>query len=246
MVVLAGGLAALVIGAIGLIAIVGNAALTASAGVIFAAGLPALVIGGTAAFDAGLLAAAAVLVPLELGALALLAPMSIRVSGLVAGPPASLAGSLDRARRVFAASLIGTVIVIAASCAVLSFSASWFARILIALAALAMAIRARHFRFATEVVPLLAAAAVTLVLLEYPLALWLGIGPRGVAGAAGLLLADAALLFAAAIWIPSWRLTPQVMRWLGPLESIAIAASVPLALGAIGAFDAAARFARGL
>ena len=147
---------------------------------------------------------------------------------------------------MLAAALIATVIVLTASCAVLSLSANWFARILIAVAAIAMAIRARHFRFASEVAPLLGAAAATLILLEYPLALWLGIGPRGVAGAAGLLLADAALLVAAATWIPTWKLTPQITRWLGPLESIAIAASVPLALGAMGAFDAAARFARSL
>ena len=245
-VVLAAGLAGLVAGSIAVVAIVGNLGLTFSAGVISAAGLPALVIGGAAAFDAGLPAAAAVLVPLELGALALLPPLSVRVSGLVAGPPASLDASLGRARRVLGASLIGTVIVIAASCAVLSLSASWFARVLIAVAALAMAIRARHFRFAVEVVPLLVAAAVVLIPLEYQLALWLGIGPRGVAGIAGLLVADAAVLVAAAVWIPSWKLTPQVMRWLGPLESVAIAASVPLAAGAVGAFDAAARFARSL
>jgi len=244
--ILAAGLAGLVVGSIALFAIAGNVALTASAGVISAAGLPALVIGGAAAFAAGLPPAAAVLVPLELGALALLAPLSVRVSGLVAGLPDSLDASLGRARHVLGASLIGTVIVIAASCAVLSLSASWFARVLIAVAALAMAIRARHFRFAIEVVPLLAAAAVLLVLLEYPLAHWLGIGPGGVAGTAGLLVADAAVLVAAATWIPSWKLTPQVMRWLGPLESVAIAASVPLAAGAIGAFDAAARLARSL
>jgi type VII secretion integral membrane protein EccD len=245
-VMLAAGLAGMVIGSIAAVAIAGNVALTASAAVISVAGLPALVIGGAAAFDAGLLTAVAVLVPLELAAIALLAPLTVRLSGLDAGPPASLAARLDRSRHLLAASLIGTVIVLTASCAVLSLSSSWFARILVAVAALAMAFRARHFRFAAEVVPLLAAAAVALILLEYPLAIWLGIGPRGVAGLAGLLLADAVVLVAAATWIPSWKVTPQIARWLGPLESFAIAASVPLALGAMGAFDAAARFARGL
>jgi hypothetical protein len=245
-VVLAAGLAGLVIGAIAAIAIVGNIALVAAAAVISVAGPPAVAIAGAAAFDAGLSTAAALLVPLELGVLAGLAPLTVRLSGLDADAAVSLPARLDRARRLLAASVIGTVIVLTASCAVLSLSAGWFARILIAVAAVAMAIRARHFRFASEVTPLLAAAAVTAILLEYPLALWLDIGPRGVAGAAGLLLADAALLVAAATWIPTWKLTPQVARWLGPLESIAIAASVPLALAAIGAFDAATRFARGL
>jgi type VII secretion integral membrane protein EccD len=245
-VMLAAGLAGLVVGSIAGIATVRNVALVASAAVISVAALPALVIGVAAAFDAGLLTAAAVLVPLELAALALLAPLTVRLAELDAGPPAPLADRLDRARRMLAASLIGTVTVLVVSCAVLSLSPSWFARILIAVAALAMAIRARHFRFASEVAPLLAGAAVTLILLEFPLALWLGIGPRGVAGAAGLLLADAAVLVAAATWIPTWKVTPQVARWLGPFESIAIAVSVPLALGAMGAFDAAARFARGL
>jgi hypothetical protein len=178
--------------------------------------------------------------------LALLAPLAVRLSGIDGASGGSLAARVDRARRLLAASLIGAVIVLTASCAVLSLSPSWFARILIAVAAFVMAIRARHFRFTAEVAPLLAAAAVTLLLLEYPFALWLGSGPRGVTGAAALLLADAASLVAAAIWIPSWKLTPQVIRWLGPLESVAIAASVPLAVGAIGAFEAAERFARGL
>jgi hypothetical protein len=41
-------------------------------------------------------------------------------------------------------------------------------------------------------------------------------------------------------------LSPQARRWLGPAEGLAIAASVPVALGVLGLYDWVGHFARSL
>jgi hypothetical protein len=87
-----------------------------------------------------------------------------------------------------------------------------------------------------EVVPLLAAGTVSLIALELGLVAWLP----------ALLIADAIVLLAAATLVQGWTLSVQLRRWLGPLEALAITASIPLALGVLGFYDSVAHLARGL
>jgi hypothetical protein len=61
-----------------------------------------------------------------------------------------------------------------------------------------------------------------------------------------LLIADAVVLGAAATLARRWTLSPQARRWLGPAEGLAIAASVPVALGVLGLYDWVGHFARSL
>ena len=232
----AAGLGAVAIGAVVAMTILGKDAFAPAEAVLAAAGIPAVVIGGTAAFGGGLVEAAAVLVVIELLALALLAPLNVRLAGISAADSMSLLRRLGGGRRLQAASLMATAVVIAVSCAILSVSGGWFARALVAATAVATILRARHYRFAAEVAPLLAVGLASLILLELSLGAWF----------APLLIADAIVLAGAASLVRRWSLPPQLKRWLGPLEGLAIAATVPLALGVLGLYDAVGHFAKGL
>jgi hypothetical protein len=140
-----------------------------------------------------------------------------------------------------AAILTGTALMLAASFVVLARSGGWLAWGLIAVASIAVAAQARHHRFAAEVAPLLAAALIGVLLLEFPL-----VDGGGPAVAATVLIADGLLLGVGAAAIRGWKLPEAVDRRMRTVEWIAIAASVPLALGVLGAYDAVVRFARGL
>src|SRR4029077_1749582 len=109
---------------------------------------------------------------------------------------------------------------------------------LIAVASIAVAAQARHHRFATEMAPLLTAALVGVLLLEFPL-----VAGGGTAIAATVLIADGLILGGAAGAIRAWTLPAPVYRRLRTVEWIAIAASVPLALAVLGVYVAVARFA---
>mgnify|MGYP002399894425 CR=1 FL=1 len=235
-VVLAAWLGAAAIGALAAIAIAGDAAFAPAEAVVAGAGIPAVVIAICATFSAGLVAAAAVLCPVELLALALVAPAAVRLGGIDSAPPGSIVARLRRARNLQAASIIGTAVVITASCLVLAGSGGWFARALVAVTSIAIAARARHYRFAAEVAPLLAASIASVILLELALPNWF----------ATLLLADAVVILAAAIWVRRWDLTPQLTKSLRAVEILAIALAVPLAAGVLGLYDAAIHVARGL
>src|SRR4029077_19362479 len=141
------------------------------------------------------------------------------------------------------ASRIASAVVIVTSCAVLAASGGWFARGLVAATAIATILRARHYRFAGEVAPLLTAGIVSLILLELPFAAWLALGARGAAGLALLLIGDAFVLVAAAVLVRRWSIPQQLLRWLRPLEFTVVAITVPLALGALGLYDAVAHYA---
>jgi type VII secretion integral membrane protein EccD len=242
----AAGLAAIVVGSFVVIAVVADAAVTIAAGFIAATALPALVLAGCAVAGEGLLVASALLSPLELSVLALLPAATVRVAGIDSANQGVLIARLTRGRHLMAALILGTVVVLAASSAEMVLSGGWFARGLVAVVAIALAVRARHFRFAAEVIPLLAGALVAVLFLELPVAAWLGISLRLSGTGSALLIADAVVLVVAARWMRGWDIPPRANRWLGRLEVIAIAASVPLALGAIGAYDAAGQFARSL
>ena len=234
--ILGAALGGAAVGALVAIAEAGEIAFAAAEGILAATGIPAVVLGATAAFGGGLVQAAAVVAVVELIALALLAPLNVLLAGVAGADPSSLARRLASGRRLQAASLIGTAFAITAASGVLVLSSGWFGRALVVVTAGAVAVRARHYRFASEVVPLLAAGLVSLILLEVRTGAWLP----------AELIADTVVLLAAATLVRRWSLSPRVTRWLRPLEALAVAASVPLAMGVLGVYDAVAHFARGL
>ena len=231
------GLAGAAIGALATLAIVGGVAIVPVNAVFDATSVPAVVIGITAGFGGGLVQAAALLVVLEL---AIVAMMPWQAARMVR------AQRLNEGRNVTSASRFASAAVIVASCVVLVSSESWWARGLVIATAASVALRARHYRFSREVAPLLVAGVVSLLLLELPLAVWLAIGVHGAAGLAFLCIADAIVLVGAAALVRRWSMPASVTRWLRPLESFAVAATVPLALGVLGLYDAVIHYARGL
>ncbi len=239
--VLAAALTAISAGAVVAVLISGDSVFAISSGVIAATLLPAVVLGGCELFGAGVAAGAAVLCPLSLAAIAISTPLAARIGGVITADAVSVDRRVRRGRRLLAALLTGIAVALAASSAVLAVSGGWFAWGLVAVTAIGAAVQARHHRFAPEVVPLLAAALGGALLLEFPL-----VAHGGMAIAATLLIADGLLLTAAAGAIRSTSLPAQIRRRLGAVEWVAIAASVPLALGVLGAYDAVVRFARGV
>jgi len=226
--------------------VTGEAALVVSAGIISATLPPALVLGACAMLGAGLLPAAALLSPIALGSLALAERFAVRLAGINGSEQTSVSARAQRGRRLLAAMLIGIAVVLTASSAILAFSRGWFAWGLIAASAVAVAAKARHFRFAAEVTPLLASSLAGLFLLQYPLIAARATGLTGPGGAAALLIADAVILVAAVGFVRRWDLSPGLRRQLGRLEAIATAAAVPLAAGVLGAYAAVTRMVHGL
>lgn len=226
------------------IAVAPELTLVPSAGVITATLVPALILGGCAIFGAGFVAAAALLIPIALGGLALPAPLAVRLARLDDPSLGLLDARVRTARRLLAAFLIGVASVLVASSTILVASSAWFAWALVAVGAIGVAARARHFRFAAEVTPLIVAGLTGLLLLQYPLVVQLA--GWGAGGAAIVLVVDALVLVAAAEGIRGWNVSPRLQRPLARLETLVTAASVPLSLGVLGVYDAAAHFARGL
>ena len=226
--------------------VAGDAVLVVSVGIIAASLLPALVLGVCALFGAGSVRAAALTTPVTLGSLALAERLAVRLAGINHPDQASISGRARRGRQLLAAMLVGIAVVLTASSAILAVSGGWFAWGLVAASALAVAAKARHFRFTAEVAPLLASGLAGLLLLQYPLAGALAIGSRGIGGAAALLTADALILLAAVSMVRKWDLSPGLRRQLGRLEAIATAATVPLAAGVMGAYAAVTRIVHGL
>jgi ESX secretion system protein EccD len=226
------------------IAIAAELTLVPSVGVITATLVPALVLGACALFGAGFAAAAALLVPLALGSLALPAPLAMRLARLDDPGAGSLDARVRRARRLLAAFLIGVAVVLAVSSEILVASGGWFAWGLVAAGAIGAAARARHFRFTAEVAPLLAAGLAGLLLLQYPLVVELA--GWGAGGAAIVLIVDAIVLIGVGTGIRGLNVPPRLQRPLARLEAVVTAASVPLSLGVLGAYEAVAHFARGL
>lgn len=240
----ASGLAAASIGAVAAFVVLPERAFVAMTFVVEATAIPAVAIGVTGALGGGPVQAAGLLVVVEVLFRTAMRAVSRWLIADADGP--ALVRKLDQGRRAEAASHIASALVITGSCAVLAVSEGWTARSLVVAAALATALSARHFRFTAEVAPLVAAGLVSLLLLEVPFAVWLAIGVRAAAGLAGLLIADAIVLVAAATLVRRWSLSARALRWLRPLEFVAVAATLPLALGVLGFFDAVAREARGL
>jgi type VII secretion integral membrane protein EccD len=245
-VIMAAGLGSIGVGATIAILVSGDVVIVPAAGIIAATLIPALVLGGCAVLGAGPVPAAALLCPIALGSLALPARLAVRLTGINHADPASFSARARRGRQLLAALLIAIAIVLVTSSAALAVSGGWFAWGLVAATALGVAAKARHFRFAAEVAPMLAAGLAGLLLLEYPLVAALAIGPQGVGGAAAILTIDALVLAAAGSTVRRWDLSPRLRRQLGRLEAVATAVTVPLALGVLGAYEAIARLVHGL
>jgi type VII secretion integral membrane protein EccD len=244
--ILASGLGSVGVGATIALLVAGDAVLVPTAGIIAATLVPALALGGCAVLGAGPVSAAALLCPIALGSLGLPARLAVRLSGIDYSDPASVTARARRGRRLLAALLIGIAVVLISSSAFLAASGGAFAWGLVAATSLGVAAKARHFRFSAEVAPMLAAGLTGLLLLEYPLVSALAIGPKGVGGAAALLTADAIILAAAASTVRRWDLSPRLLRQLGRVEALATAATVPLAVGVLGVYEAVARVVHGL
>jgi type VII secretion integral membrane protein EccD len=226
--------------------VAGEAVLVASAGILTATLVPALVLGACALVGAAPLSAAAWLSPIALGSLAVVERLAVRLAGINRRDQASISARARRGRQLLAAMLIGIAVVLTASSVILAASRDWFALGLVAASSLAVAAKARHFRFAAEVAPLLAAGLAGLLLLQYPVVIALAIGSRGAGGAAALLTADALVLVTAVSIVRRWDLSPGFRRQLARLEALATAATVPLAVGVLGGYAAVARFVHGL
>jgi type VII secretion integral membrane protein EccD len=244
-VILAAALGSVGVGATVAILVAGEVVLVPSVGIIAATLVPAFALGVCAVVGAGPMQAAALLCPIALGSLALPARLAVRLAGINHSDTASISARARRGRQLLAALLIGIAVLLIGSSAVLAVSGGWFAWSLVAASALGVAAKARHFRFAAEVAPLLAAGLAGLVLLEYPLIAAFAIGPKGAGGATAMLTADALILAAAGSLVREWDLSPRLRRQLGRLEATATAATVPLALGALGAYEAVARLVHG-
>ncbi len=234
------------IGAAIAILVAGEAVLVPSVGIIAATLPPALVLGGCAVVGAGLLQAAALLCPIALGSLALPARLAVGLAGIDNLGPASVGARATRGRQLLAAMLIAIALVLVGSSAILAISRGWFGWGLVAASSLSVVAKARHFRFAAEVAPLLAAGLAGLLVLQYPLIVALAIGPRGAGGGAAILTADALILVVAGSMVRRWDLSPRLRRQLGRLEALATAATVPLAVGVLGTYAAVARLVHGL
>ncbi len=242
--ILAAGLGSLAAGSWVAILVAGDVVIAPALALIAATVLPTLVLVGSSVAGAGS-AAVALLAPLALGQLALTPPLATRLANLAEPDPASVAVRARRGRRLLAALLVGTAILLTVSNAVLSATGGWFAWSLIAATSIAMAAKARHFRFTGEVVPLIAAGLIGLVLLEGSLVLHLA-GPGRVGSTVAVLIANGILLAAAAATIRGWELSTLFRRQLGRVELLATAATVPLALGVLGTYEAVAHFAHSL
>jgi type VII secretion integral membrane protein EccD len=232
------------VGAVIAVMVAGDIVLVPAAGIIAATLLPALVLGGCAVFGAGPVAAAGLLCPIALGSLSLPSRLAVRLAGIDNPATGDMSARTARARRLLAAMLIGIAIVLIAVFTVLAFSGGWFAWGLVAASALAVIAKARHFRFAAEVAPLLASGLAGLLLLELPLVVAIA-GTRSAGGAAAMLTVDALILALAGTTVRRWDLSTRIRLQLGLLEAIATAASVPLAAGVLGAFAAVGRLVHG-
>jgi type VII secretion integral membrane protein EccD len=183
--------------------------------------------------------AAAAVTILALAALPFLPGVAGAIAGLTrprdAFPEAAVGPAVSTARRLLAWLLVAAGVDLGAALGLLALSSGGAARALCAAAVVSAALRARHHRFAAEVLPLALAAAAGAVALEIGLTAGAGPGARF-----AVLLATGVALTAAA-WLPLGRpLSPHARRWVSRLEVLSNATIVPLACAAAGVFAAAA------
>ncbi len=242
--IVAAALGAVSAGAVVAIVLAGGMAVVPAAGVIAGTLAPALITGGCAIFGAKIYAAAALLVPVTLVGFALAPSAAVRLLALDVPGTGSLDARVGQGRGLLAGLLTGLASALVVSNAILVLRGGWFAWGLVAAGAVACLVKARLFRFAGEVAPLLVAGLAGLFVLQLPLVLQLPM--RGWGGAAAVLVVDGLVVLAVSVWVRQWNPAPVLLRQLAWIETLATVASVPLSVGVLGAFEAVQRFARGL
>jgi type VII secretion integral membrane protein EccD len=169
-----------------------------------------------------------------------------RAAGLLAGgdgdvPARTAQPGVRQARRLLGWLLAGAGVALAVPLAVLAFTPDTIGRLLCAAAILTAALRIRHHRFVTEVLPLALTAVAGAGLLAAAL-----LAPAGRPAWTAAALAAGAAAVAGAALVREGRLDPHVRRWLGHLELAANGALLPLALWSLGIFAAINAWAHGL
>ncbi|MBO0728081.1 MAG: hypothetical protein J2P57_02405, partial [Acidimicrobiaceae bacterium] len=148
---------------------------------------------------------------------------------------------VDQARWLLGWLLGGACLALAVALWILAFTPNLGARLLCGAVILALALRIRHHRFLTEVLPLGLTALVGAGLLVAAL-----LGHEGRPAWTAAALAGGVLAVLGAALVRESHLGPQARRWLGYLELIANTALLPLALWALGVFAAINGRAHGL
>jgi hypothetical protein len=167
----------------------------------------------------------------------------VRLARLDGEPPAvTIPARTAAARRLLGALTAGAAVTLAGACVVLAMDPSWWARALAATAALAAVLHGRRRRFVLEVAPLVLVALAVLAAFELQVAT---APPGRVADweRLALLPATAAVLAGLGLVGRGLRLPAGVRRQLEWLEALAATSTAVLALGQLGLYDAAARFA---
>ncbi|MGD9481647.1 type VII secretion integral membrane protein EccD [Streptomyces sp. TRM70308] len=263
------GCVAVLLAAAVLVAVIpgGDAPFVAAA---FAAGIGTLAVFGMILLDAGPLAGAAVCAPVAIGVVAFLPGLSARfarlpigyapprpgqdVAGMAAddpfapadpGPvdPERIAGQVRRGHAMLLGLVGGCSVVVVGAAAVLGFSANAWAQVLALATGLALLLRARLFRYTSQITCALTVGVAALVLLTLALALHTpatedGGGLRTLWLAAALAL-GAALLTAIGLIVPRAGLTPFWGRALDLFDGLVLLSLTPLCLAALDVYDAA-------
>jgi type VII secretion integral membrane protein EccD len=161
--------------------------------------------------------------------------------------PGASAAKVGQGHRLLAWLLWGMAASLVATLAVLALSDGVFARLLCAMVAVVVALRARAFRLVAHVLPLalVSLAGVAGLLAGVTAGLLAG---DGAPGAAAALLLGTGLMLAAAGLVPVGRVadSPRLGRLAWRAHLMASLSLIPLCLGALGVYDAVAAFARRL
>ncbi|MBW1601202.1 type VII secretion integral membrane protein EccD [Streptomyces sp. JJ66] len=236
----------------------------------FAAAIGTLAVFGMILLDASALAGAAVCAPVAIGIVGFLPGLSARfarlpigyapprpgqdVTGVAAedpfapadpGPvdPDRILGQVRRGHGMLLGLVGGCSVVVVGAAAVLGFAHNVWAQILALVTGLALLLRARLFRYTSQISCALAAGATAIALLLLALALHTppsqdGGGLRTLWLAAAL-AAGAALLTAIGLIVPRAGLTPFWGRLLDLFDGLVLLSLTPLALAALDVYSAA-------
>lgn len=246
------GLAGGAVAAAAAVPALGLAMVGLAAGALLAAAAAGLVM----AAGASPAQAAALLVVAWVGATVLLPALAARMVRLAAlrdlppddagGVVAAERGRVELGHRLLASLLAAGGASLAGGVAVLAFSRDGFARWLAVAVVVAIALRARLFRFTAEVLPLALAALAGVACMVAVLAAQALRGGPGAGAALALVLAVGAGLLAAGLALPGRTLPAQLSRNLDRLELVVNLLLLPLCAGVLGAYAAIEAWARGL
>lgn len=211
--------------------------------------LPVLAAAGlTSHFGWSSVVGATVLTMVALSLIKFVPVATVRITRLDSVPLEAMhiARRLREARWLLASLLSCVSGLVALGAVVLAIEGDRFARLLAGMACVAIAVYARQFRFTAEVVPLLLAGVIGLAGLELALIQNLVGQPNQGLLSLPVLLASVGFLVACAVLGRNQKVGPRLGRALGRVETIALMAAVLLALDTLGAYQAAAAFARRL